>query len=160
MELKHTEAKFRTKSGESKSNDAAYLKDQRMLQHSETEIGKLKDNLGRIAYVEGTLERLEERKVELQEQRRDLRTKIDRAGGHRYELKYRDPEPNFDRNRVFGMLCMLFDVRDAQRNAMALGVCAGGAVNSYISVFSKHFKIIVHRRSFIMSSPIRTQRRN
>lgn len=128
MELKHVEAKFRTKSGESKSNDASYLKDKREVQMTEATLAKLQANLSQIDYTDGTLEQLEHRKNDLQEQRRVLRQQIDRSGGHRYELKYQDPEQNFDRSRVFGMLCMLFDVRDAERNSLALGMCAGGSV--------------------------------
>lgn len=84
--------------------------------------------MSQINYHEGTLEQLEERRNELQQQRRELRSQVDRKGGHRFEFQYRDPEPNFDKNRVKGMVCMLFDIRDGQRNAMALGMSAGGTV--------------------------------
>lgn len=51
----------------------------------------------------------------------------DRKGAHRYEVQYRDPEPNFDRSTVKGMVCRLFDVRDP-KYMQALSTAGGGTL--------------------------------
>lgn len=40
---------------------------------------------------------------------------------------YKDPEPNFDRSRVKGLVCNLFKIKDP-KFATALEVAAGGKV--------------------------------
>lgn len=52
---------------------------------------------------------------------------LNRKGGHRFEVQYRDPEPNFNRRAVKGMVCKLFDVRD-QKYSVALSTCGGGTL--------------------------------
>ncbi len=42
-------------------------------------------------------------------------------------FEYRDPEPNFDKNRVKGLVCNLFKLKDP-KYATALEVAAGGKV--------------------------------
>lgn len=54
-----------------------------------------------------------------------MQHELDRKGGHRFEVQYRDPEPNFNRRSVKGMVCKLFDVRD-QQYSVALSTCGGG----------------------------------
>lgn len=129
MEIKHCTTKLRTKQGELKSNDTSYAKDKKALDNGENEVKKLQANLSKIDYQEGLLEELEEQRRNLQQQRREVQTQFDRKNGHRFEFQYRDPEANFDRRRVKGMVCMLFDVRD-NRDSMALSMCAGGSVSS------------------------------
>lgn len=52
---------------------------------------------------------------------------LNRKGGHRFEVQYRDPEPNFNRNTVKGMVCKLFDVKDP-KYYVALSTCGGGSL--------------------------------
>lgn len=47
-----------------------------------------------------------------------------------FNFDYKDPEPNFDRSRVKGLVCNLFKVKDA-RFATALETAAGGKVNNF-----------------------------
>lgn len=54
-----------------------------------------------------------------------MQHELDRKGGHRFEVQYRDPEPNFNRRTVKGMVCKLFDVRD-QKYTQALSTAGGG----------------------------------
>lgn len=129
MEIKHCTTKLRSKQGELKSNDTNYARDKKAFDNGENEIKKLQANLGRIDYQEGLLEEMEEQRRILQQQRREMQHQLDRKNGHRFEFQYRDPEPNFDRRRVRGMVCMLFDVRD-NRDSMALSMCAGGSVST------------------------------
>lgn len=52
---------------------------------------------------------------------------LDRKGGHRFEVQYRDPEPNFNRRTVKGMVCKLFDVTDP-KYTLALSTAGGGTL--------------------------------
>lgn len=45
----------------------------------------------------------------------------------RLNFQYRDPEPNFNRNKVKGLLCKLFSVKH-EKYARALEQAAGGRV--------------------------------
>lgn len=83
--------------------------------------------MGRINYTDGTLEGLEKQRDTLNNECRQMQHELDRKGGHRFEVQYRDPEPNFDRNKVKGMVCKLFDVRDP-KYSVALSTCGGGTL--------------------------------
>ena len=50
-------------------------------------------------------------------------------------FEYKNPEQNFDRNRVKGLVCNLFKIKDA-KYATALETAAGGKVR-YSSFYSK-----------------------
>lgn len=80
--------------------------------------------LSKIDYEEGTLEKLEQDKNNLHQKYRDIQFQLERKSSHRFEFRYRDPEPNFDRRRVRGMVCNLFDVRD-NRYSLALSMATG-----------------------------------
>lgn len=136
MEIKHCTTQLRSKQGELKSNDATYATDKKAMLKLEEEIKRLESNLGRIDYQDGLLEELEEKRRNLQQERREVQTKYDRRNGHRFDFQYRDPESNFDRRRVKGMVCMLFDVRD-NRDCLALSMCAGGSV-CMTSIYTFH----------------------
>lgn len=91
----------------------------------------MQQELAKIVYEEGTLEQLEERRDVLNRECQALKRESERKGGHRFEVQYRDPEPNFDRRQVKGMLCKLFDVRD-QQYLNALSVCGGGSLYNLV----------------------------
>ena len=50
------------------------------------------------------------------------------------QFDYRDPEKNFDRRKVSGLVCKLIKVKDV-KNATALEVAAGGKVCKYVTMF-------------------------
>lgn len=80
-------------------------------------------------YEEGTIENLEHQRKVLSDQQRTLRQQLGENRAHRFEFQYTDPERNFDRRRVKGMVCTLFDVRD-HKYGLALSMCAGGSVST------------------------------
>ena len=47
-------------------------------------------------------------------------------------FEYKNPEPNFDRQRVKGLVCNLFKIKDV-KYATALEVAAGGKVKNYLN---------------------------
>ncbi|KAH8418626.1 hypothetical protein KR222_007624 [Zaprionus bogoriensis] len=132
MELKHTRSLLKQKQGETQTNDAAYINDKRLLEQLEKEIQNMERQLQGLNYEGGQFEQLKERKQQLHVEVRDLKRELDRRSGSRYELQYQDPEPNFDRERVRGMVGKLFQVTD-MRNSMALMMAAGGGLYSFVT---------------------------
>lgn len=128
MELKHTRSLLNQRQGETQTNDAAYIKDKRLLEQLEGEIKNLEHQLKGLNYEGGLFEQLKERRQQLHNQVRELKRELDRRSGSRYELQYQDPEPNFERHKVRGMVGKLFQVTD-MRNSMALMMAAGGGVS-------------------------------
>lgn len=132
MELKQFTTLLRDKQGEQQTNDTSYLKDKKLLENTENEVKRLNGELSKINYEDGQIEQLKERKINLTQDLRQLKNQIDQKGGHRFDFKYSDPEPNFDRSAVKGMVIRLFDVRD-KKNCLALGICAGGSLYSVVT---------------------------
>ena len=62
------------------------------------------------------------------------------AGSVRWlDFQYRDPEPNFDRRKVHGVVAKLVRVKD-QRFCAALDQVGGGQVNRKSNLVSSPFK--------------------
>jgi structural maintenance of chromosome 2 len=57
-------------------------------------------------------------------------------------LEYKNPEPNFDRNRVKGLVSNLFRLRDPKFST-ALEVCAGGKLYNLVVDTDKTGKLIL-----------------
>ncbi|XP_053685055.1 structural maintenance of chromosomes protein 2 [Sabethes cyaneus] len=131
MELKHCQQLLKEKQGDMNSSDAAYLADKKLLTDTEKQIQKLSAELQNIDYEEGTIEQLQERKQVLSQEIRNLRGELDRKNAYRWEFQYRDPEPNFDRSTVKGMVAKLVSLRD-RKYALALGTAAGGSLYSVV----------------------------
>lgn len=91
----------------------------------------MQDQLSRINYEERTLERLDERQSQLNALCRQLQNDFNYKGAHRFDIEYRDPEPNFDRRKVRGMVCRLLKVRDPKYSA-ALSTCGGGRLYNVV----------------------------
>lgn len=83
-----------------------------------------------MQYQEGTIENLEERHSALTNEIRYLKREQEHKG-YRYELQYDDPQPNFDRSKVRGMVGKLFTV-EQQVFLLALTVCGGGSVSKFL----------------------------
>lgn len=60
---------------------------------------------------------------------RGLQERVERFSNHYYytNFKYRDPETNFDRRRVHGVVCRLIHVKNAE-HSVAIETAAGGKV--------------------------------
>lgn len=131
MELKHCQQLLKEKQGDMNSSDAAYLDDKKKLTKTEGQIQSITTELQRIDYEEGSIERLHERKQILSHEIRNLRGELDRRNAYRWEFQYRDPEPNFDRSLVKGMVAKLVTIRD-KKYALGLGTAAGGSLYSVV----------------------------
>lgn len=131
MELRHTRNILNQKEGETQSNDAAYIKDKGLHDQLEADIKSLERQLQSLNYQGGQFEQLRDRRQELHNHVRELKRELERRGGARYNLQYQDPEPNFERQKVRGMVGKLFQVND-MRNSMALMMAGGGHVSAQL----------------------------
>lgn len=131
MEQKHCQQLLKEKQGDMNSSDAAYLEDKKKLTKTEGQIQSITAELQKIDYEEGSIEQLHDRKQVLSQEIRNLRGELDRKNAYRWEFQYRDPEPNFDRSTVKGMVAKLVTVRD-KKYALSLGTAAGGSLYSVV----------------------------
>lgn len=131
MQLKHTTKVLNQKQSSKTTSDSSYQKNKQNLEIAEAKIQKLNEELASIEYEEGSLEALQQRRSVLVNECKDLKMQLDRKSAHRFEVQYQDPEPNFNRRSVKGMLCKLFDVRD-NKFALALSVCGGGSLYNLV----------------------------
>ncbi|XP_052840638.1 structural maintenance of chromosomes protein 2 [Drosophila gunungcola] len=131
-ELRHTRGVLKQKEGETQSNDAAYIKDKSLHDQLVVEIKNLERQLQGLNYEGGQFEQLKQRRNDLHMRKREIKRKLDGCNASRYDLQYQDPEPNFDRRKVRGMVGKLFQVKDMM-NSMALVMTAGGNLYSYVT---------------------------
>lgn len=142
MEVRQKSTRLRAMQGQRKNTDAAYLRDQQALANAEREVARLEGSLAALNYEDGSLEMLEQQRRQLLGGRRDVQTQWEQRNGFRYEFQYTDPQPNFDRTRVKGMVCMLFDVRNS-RDALALSMLAGGNLYAVVTDTNQTSELIL-----------------
>ncbi|BFG03811.1 structural maintenance of chromosomes protein 2 [Drosophila madeirensis] len=144
MELRHTRGLLKQKQGETQTNDAAYVKDKAQHDQLLVEIQSLERQLQGLNYESGQFEQLREHRNQLLTRKRDLKRELDQRNASRYDLQYQDPEPNFDRRKVRGMVGKLFKVSD-MANSMALVTAAGGNLYSFVTDDDVTSKMILQR---------------
>ncbi|EDW85861.1 uncharacterized protein Dwil_GK23290 [Drosophila willistoni] len=132
MELRHTRTLLKERQSETQTNDAAYVKDKRLLDQLQVEIQHLDRQMGEVNYEGGQFEQLRDRRQQLQDDVRGIKRNLDRCDASRYDLVYQDPEPNFNRRKVRGMVGKLFQVKD-MKNSMALLMTAGGSLYHFVT---------------------------
>lgn len=128
MELRHCRTLLQKKESEIQTNDASYTKDKKLHDQIQVEVQNLTAKLSQMNYEEGSFETLNERRNFLHHEIRQLKQQLDRKNAYNYEMQYRDPEPNFDRSKVYGMVGKLITVLN-EKNYLALMMTAGGSVS-------------------------------
>ncbi|XP_071446433.1 structural maintenance of chromosomes protein 2 [Hetaerina americana] len=132
MQLKYSEDELKKKAKELSLTAEGYKKDKAKVEGLKKELQKLEEQLNALNYQEG-------RDEELETSRRRLKTEIQQASEKaeiiesRYALRfnYTDPEPNFDRSRVKGLLCQLVKIKN-RAFANALETVAGGRLYNIV----------------------------
>ncbi|XP_018012651.2 structural maintenance of chromosomes protein 2, partial [Hyalella azteca] len=116
MRLKHSREELKRKKVEMNQTEAAYKQDKGLLDRMEKEV-----------------KNLEGRRRALNNDVRNLQEKVDALLSRYPELnfKYQDPERNFDRSQVKGLVCKLMKLKDPSA-ATALQVTAGGKLYNVI----------------------------
>lgn len=89
--------------------------------------------IGGIQYSEEKMVQLQERRRQCVQEGRALRQKVENFEAQRpyTQFTYRDPESNFNRKSVFGVVCKLVKVEQREA-AIALETAAGGKVLFFI----------------------------
>lgn len=144
MQLKHTIKILNDKQNSKQTSDASYIKNKKDMEIVDAKIKKLDHELSQIQYEEGTLEALQHRRSVLIGECRAVQSQLDHKEARRFDVQYKDPEPNFNRQAVKGMLCKLFDVRD-RKHAVALTMCGGGALYNLVVDNERTSKMILER---------------
>ncbi|XP_070389452.1 structural maintenance of chromosomes protein 2-like [Dermacentor albipictus] len=127
MRLKHSQEEAKKKQAECKKTEASYQKDEAANRGIEKELNAIRAQLSKLNYEEGRDENLLSQKQQLQREIHGLRQNIDifEARNQHLSFNYTDPVRNFDRRKVYGLVCDLFTVKD-QRATRALEMAAGG----------------------------------
>lgn len=130
MTLSHSKEQLVRKQNDMRSTENDYKKDSKKLADVEQNLQRIETELQGINYTEGSLEGYQETRRVLHKDIRKLQDNVDDFESRYPQLRfnYRDPEPNFRRESVKGLVCQLITLRD-KRSAYALDVAAGGKVN-------------------------------
>uniref|UniRef100_A0AAR2M4M2 Structural maintenance of chromosomes protein n=1 Tax=Pygocentrus nattereri TaxID=42514 RepID=A0AAR2M4M2_PYGNA len=133
MKLKHAQQELKTKQAQVKKMDSGYKKDQDAFEDVQKCRDKLQTELQKLNYEDGREERLMEQKRRLSCEVNQLREQYESFMGQFPNLRfeYKDPERNWDRSKVKGLVANLFTVTDVS-NATALEVVAGGRLYNVV----------------------------
>ncbi|RUS73082.1 hypothetical protein EGW08_019163 [Elysia chlorotica] len=133
MRLKHAQQEIKIKETEMKKTDQDYKKNTTAYENLKKNLAVLEGDMKKFGYEEGSEERVAgERRIlaeEVQGHREKLLTLEAKFPNLKFE--YKDPEKNFDRNKVSGLVCKLFNVKDSI-NSTALEVTAGGKLYNVV----------------------------
>ncbi|RZF41522.1 hypothetical protein LSTR_LSTR000236 [Laodelphax striatellus] len=132
MRLSHNQRELKTKEDEMKRTASDFAKEQKQLTAQESELQAIQRELSKIDYEDGRMEKLSSDKRDLTNRVRTLDNEISTlATRNRISFNYSDPEPNFNRALVKGLVVKLFRVKDP-RFSTALEVAAGGRLYNVI----------------------------
>lgn len=133
MEINQCRAKLKEKQRHSGSSTANYERDRKHLEMLVQDVKRIEGSLDKTNYSEERSQQLQTRRQELLMGMRNLRDKIVSIEDRnvRANFHYRDPEPNFNKSSVAGMVCRLFKVKD-QINCTALETAAGGRLYNVV----------------------------
>lgn len=133
MQLKHAQDQVKKQQAECKKTESDYKKDEAASKEIEKRLNIIKGQIDKLNYEEGKEESLLSQKQGLEREVHTLREKIDvfEARYQHLTFHYSDPVKNFDRRKVFGLVCDLFTVKDP-RAARALELAAGGRLYNIV----------------------------
>ncbi|KAL1506874.1 hypothetical protein ABEB36_006156 [Hypothenemus hampei] len=127
MQLQFCEKELKAKSSKANLNSSTYERDKSGLEKVKKEIANLEASLARLNYSEDRMMELNTRRRTLEQEKRSLHDRIENFYATRpyISFKYSDPEPNFDKSHVKGVVCRLFECKD-NTYATALETAGGG----------------------------------
>lgn len=152
MELSFCQNSLKEKQKTLGTNATDYQKDKINLDKIMKESVSLEQNLGKINYSEENMQHWSSRRSDIRKEIHRIRERIDNFEAHRpySSFKYRDPETNFNRNRVFGGVCRLIQVND-NTVCTALETAAGGRVRRQFGFSQKR----LHTQILCMENVLR-----
>ncbi|MEE6507885.1 hypothetical protein FKM82_017223 [Ascaphus truei] len=133
MKLKHAQEELKTKQAEVKKMDSGYKKDSDAFEAVKKNKAKLEAEMQKLNYEDGKEEQLLEKRRDLSRNVNRLRENYDSLMSRfpNLQFEYRDPEKNWDSNRVKGLVASLISVKDLS-TATALEVVAGGRLYNVV----------------------------
>ncbi|XP_063221028.1 structural maintenance of chromosomes protein 2 [Bacillus rossius redtenbacheri] len=133
MQLQHCERELKQKRQEMNQTSSQYKRDEEQLRLKERQLQALEKELSTLDYEDGKYEHLQEVRHGLLREKQQLRDEIDTFNGRNPGLsfQYRDPETNFNRASVKGLVCRLLTVKDGKA-ARALETAAGGKLYNVV----------------------------
>ncbi|XP_055886357.1 structural maintenance of chromosomes protein 2-like [Biomphalaria glabrata] len=133
MRLKHAQQEIKTKEVDLKKTDQDYKKNLSAYETLKANLTKLEAELKKCGYEEGSQEKLSGERRVLAEEVQSLKEKCLTLEARYPQLKfeYKDPEANFNRSKVSGLVCKLFEVKDPIHST-ALEVTAGGKLYNVV----------------------------
>ncbi|XP_066148443.1 structural maintenance of chromosomes protein 2 [Euwallacea fornicatus] len=133
MQLTSCENQLKQKSKETSANSTEYEKEKASLRRTEQEVAQLEASIKRLNFSEDRMKELNGRRRALLQETHNIRDQVEQFEGSRphTSFKYRDPETNFNRNSVKGVVCKLFTYKD-EIYATALESAAGGKLYNVV----------------------------
>ncbi|XP_064086930.1 structural maintenance of chromosomes protein 2-like [Macrobrachium nipponense] len=133
MKLKHSKEMLKKKEQEMKRTASEYTRDKALLDRMEKEVHNLEIQMGKLGYDDKRVEELEDMRRTLNNEVLTLQDQVERLESRYPQLcfNYKDPEKNFDRSTVKGLVCKLIKLKDPA-TATALEVTAGGKLYNVI----------------------------
>ncbi|GAB1610309.1 structural maintenance of chromosomes protein 2-like [Argonauta hians] len=133
MRLKHTQDMLKKKLPELKKTEQGYKKDQAEFNKMQDSLNKLQTELSKINYDEDKVKSLSAERKNLSQEVQRLQEKADtlEARFPHLNFQYKDPERNFDRSSVHGLLCKLVKVKSPETGT-ALEIVAGSKLYNIV----------------------------
>ncbi|KAL8203024.1 UNVERIFIED_CONTAM: Structural maintenance of chromosomes protein 2 [Gekko kuhli] len=133
MKLRHAQQELKTKQAEVKKMDTGYKKDQDAFEAVKKQKEKLEHEMKKLDYEDKKEENLLQKQRELSRVVNQLRESYEALMAKFPNLlfEYRDPEKNWDRGHVKGLVASLLTVKEAS-TATALEVVAGGRLYNVV----------------------------
>ncbi|KAM3419837.1 hypothetical protein BST61_g3166 [Cercospora zeina] len=135
MKISHLEARIKEdepRAKKAEKENAGLLKD---LESLRTQAARLQAQLEKLGYQPGKEEEQQAEKAQLEKRVRSLQGEAEglRRQVAGLDFTYADPEPNFDRRRVMGLVAQLFSLPETSTEAAtALEICAGGRLYNVV----------------------------
>ncbi|XP_068966367.1 structural maintenance of chromosomes protein 2 [Bombus flavifrons] len=146
MTLNHNREQLKKKKVDLKNTGDEYRKYTKDLENKEKEIKYLKNELKKLNYEDGSVERLKEEKRALTNEVLTLEDEVDHFESRYPQIRfeYQKPDPNFKHDSVKGVVCKLITVKD-KKAAYALDIAAGGKLyNVIVDTETTSKKILQH----------------
>ncbi|XP_025830258.1 structural maintenance of chromosomes protein 2 [Agrilus planipennis] len=133
MQLKHFQEVIQEKTKTRISNVAEYERDKITLEKMQKEVRSLENSLEKLKFSEEKLQECQTSRKNLIHEVRRMGEKIERfeAQNPYATINYTDPEPNFNRSNVKGVVCRLINLKD-NATATAIETAAGGKLYNVV----------------------------
>ncbi|XP_050294064.1 structural maintenance of chromosomes protein 2 [Anthonomus grandis grandis] len=133
MQLAFLEKQLKSKEREAGASSTDYDTDQKKLKKMEADVVQLENSMKRLNFSEDRMSELQNMRRTIQQATRSMRDRVDNfeASKPYTSFKYRDPEPNFNKSGVKGVVCKLFKCKDTTY-ATALETAAGAKLYNVV----------------------------